>query len=74
MKLVSIISLSVFIMAVTSGCASNPSSSTVVVLQHPDTKETKECKAGAWWTTLTPAADVEACAKAYEKSGFKRTN
>jgi hypothetical protein len=71
MKLSSIISLSVFV-AVTSGCALNPSNNTLVVLQHPDTKETKECKAGTW-ALWNASAEVEACVKTYEKSGFKKT-
>jgi hypothetical protein len=70
MKTLSIISLFVLV-AVTSGCAMNPSNNTLVVLQHPDTKETKECRADAW-TTWNVYAEVEACAKAYEKAGFKR--
>lgn len=70
MKTLQIISLSVLV-AVASGCAMNPSNNTLVVLQHPDTKETKECRADAW-TTWNVYAEVEACAKAYEKAGFKR--
>ncbi|MGH8477148.1 MAG: hypothetical protein ACRERV_05770 [Methylococcales bacterium] len=41
----------------------------MIVLQHPKTKETKECRADAW-TTWNVYAKVEECAKAYEKAGF----
>ena len=54
-----------------SGCAMNPSNKTLIVLQHPETKDTEECRADAW-TTWNVYAEVEACAKAYEKAGFIR--
>ncbi len=54
-----------------SGCAASPDSHTLVVLQHPTTKDIRECRADAW-TTWNVYAEVEACAKAYEKAGYKR--
>ena len=66
-----IIILLTAILSMSTGCAMNPSNNTLVVLQHPETKETKECRADAW-TTWNVYAEVEACAKAYEKAGFKR--
>jgi len=49
----------------------NPKNKTLIVLQHPETKQAVECKnrPGATWD---PYAEVEACAKAYEKAGFVR--
>jgi hypothetical protein len=60
-----------FFALIMSGCAMNPSNKTLIVLQHPGTKETRECRADAW-TTWNVYAEVEACAKAYEKAGFNR--
>jgi ABC-type uncharacterized transport system auxiliary subunit len=57
--------------AVLSACAADVNNKTLIVLQHPTTKETKECRGDAW-TTWNVYAEVEACAKAYEKAGFKR--
>lgn len=54
-----------------SGCVTSLGYNTLVVLQHPETKETRECRADAW-TTWNVYAEVEACAKAYEKAGFER--
>lgn len=60
-----------FLIVALIGCAANPSNKTLIVLQNPETKETKECRADAW-TTWNVYAEVEACAKAYEKAGFIR--
>lgn len=57
--------------ALLTGCVAGQNSRTLIVLQNPKTKETKECKADAWSTWDVYAA-TEACAKAYEKIGFKR--
>jgi hypothetical protein len=54
-----------------TGCAANSNNNTLVVLQHPETKLTKECRGDAW-TTWNVYAEVEACAKAYERAGFVR--
>ena len=54
-----------------SGCAMDPTKHTLVVLQHPESKEIKECRADDL-TTWNVYAEVEACAKAYEKAGFQR--
>ena len=54
-----------------AGCAADPKNKTMVVLQHPTTKETKECK-GDPWANWNPYAATEACAAAYEKAGYVR--
>jgi hypothetical protein len=54
------------------GCgALNPNNQTLIVLQNPATKQTVQCssRAGATWI---PYAEVESCAKSYEKAGFVR--
>ena len=67
-----IVRASVFATAVlVAGCAADPTNNTLVVLQHPETKDTKQCTADAW-TTWNVYAATEACAKAYEKAGYVR--
>lgn len=59
------------VMALLVGCAADSKNNTMVVLQHPTTKETKECKGDAW-ANWNPYAATEACAAAYEKAGYVR--
>lgn len=54
-----------------TGCVLDPTKHTMVILQHPETKETKECRGNAL-ATWNVYAEVEECAKAYEKAGFVR--
>jgi len=61
----------ILVLLLFSGCAFNPDNKTMIVLHNKDTKETKECRGDAW-TTWNVYAQVEACAKAYEKAGFVR--
>lgn len=53
------------------GCAADSRNHTLVVLQNPTSKDTKECKGDAW-ANWNPYAAVEQCAVAYEKAGYVR--
>ena len=44
---------------------------TLIILQHPETKDTKECK-GDPWANWNVYAATEECAKAYESAGYVR--
>lgn len=44
-----------------------------VHLYNPETKATVACDVDPW-TSWTPGADNERCAKGYEKLGFKRVD
>lgn len=59
------------VLALVSCGAMNPNNKTLIVLQNPETKQTVQCssRTGATWN---PYAEVEACAQAYEKTGYKR--
>lgn len=52
------------------GCAANPNNKTLIVMQHPTTKDIKECRADAW-TTWNVYAEVRECSKAYEAAGYR---
>lgn len=54
-----------------TGCAADPNNHTLIVLEHPETKQTVQCKGDAWasWNVY---AETEKCAEAYEKAGYKR--
>ncbi|MEI7608373.1 MAG: hypothetical protein WCJ64_13440 [Rhodospirillaceae bacterium] len=56
-------------LALLAGCATGPS---MVVLQHPDTKQMAQCKAEQW--DMAKAEHIEACIKGYEAAGFKMLN
>ena len=45
--------------------------STMIVLQHPETKEMVQCEADPWASWNVYAA-TESCAKGYERAGYVR--
>jgi len=53
--------------AVLMGCTGP----TMVMLQHPDTKDIRECKGDAW-ANWDPYTATEECAQALERAGYKR--
>ncbi|MEZ5759097.1 MAG: hypothetical protein R3D86_12825 [Emcibacteraceae bacterium] len=61
--------VSLLLIATTAGCANGRKS--IIVLQHPETKQTAECK-GDPWNDLDPWSAAEKCAKDYETAGYKR--
>lgn len=63
--------ISILALSMIAGCALDPNSNTLVVLQHPETKATVQCTADSW-TTWNPYAQVAKCAEAYEKAGYVR--
>lgn len=57
--------LSVIVLA---GCSTGKR---IIVLQHPETKQTVECQADPW-ATFDQKGVTEQCAKDYEAAGYKR--
>ena len=49
------------------GCSNGRKS--IIVLQHPETNQTVECK-GDPWTDLNPWTAAEKCAEDYKTAGF----
>lgn len=50
-----------------TGCAHG-----IVVLQHPQTKQTVECKHDPWGDGMS-STQIAKCVKAYEQAGYKVT-
>ena len=46
------------------------SPSRVVVLQHPQTKQTVECRVDPWGS-MNRTGQIDACVSAYKKSGYE---
>jgi hypothetical protein len=42
----------------------------VVVLQHPDTKQTVQCKVNPWGP-FDRTGQIESCVRAYEEAGYR---
>jgi hypothetical protein len=55
-----------FLSSVSGGCGS---ASRVVVLQHPQTKQTVQCKVDPWGD-MSFNRQVESCVKAHEQAGY----
>ena len=51
-----------------SGCGS---ASRVVVLQHPETKQTVQCRVEPVGDTSFNRRQIESCVKAHEQAGYK---
>ena len=51
-----------------SGCGS---ASRVVVLQHPETKQTVQCKVEPVGDTSFNRRQIESCVRAHEQAGYK---
>lgn len=51
-----------------AGCASGKR---IIVLQHPDTLDTKQCSADPW-ATFDQKGATEQCAKDFEEAGYIR--
>ena len=56
--------------ALAVGCASLEP---IVVLQHPETKQTVACQRVAGGSWATPGQQVENCVRAHEAAGYVRT-
>jgi hypothetical protein len=54
-----------FLAFVSSGCGS---ASRVVVLQHPQTKQTVQCKVDPWGDMSS--SQIESCVKAHKQAGY----
>ena len=54
-------------MSVLSACGSP---SRVVVLQHPDTKQTVQCRVDPWGD-MRRTTQIESCVRAYEQAGYR---
>ena len=63
MRLVLAVSMLAFVLA---GCGSV---SRVVVLRHPQTKQTVECRVDPWGSS-NRTAQIEDCVKAYRQAGY----
>src|SRR5215470_6335391 len=55
-------------MCLASGCGS---ASRVVVLQHPETKQTVQCKVEPVGDTTFNRQQIESCVRAYEQAGYR---
>ncbi len=51
------------------GCAGSYSASRIAVLQHPETKQTVECKVNPWGDTNN-RRQIDYCISTYEKAGY----
>lgn len=58
----------IFVAIVVSGCVGLNHPSRIAVLQHPDTKQTVQCKVDP--TGSGYRVQVENCIRAYEKAGY----
>jgi len=56
------------IICLASGCGS---ASRVVVLQHPETKQTVQCKVDPVGDTTFNRQQIESCVRAYEQAGYR---
>lgn len=56
--------------ALTAGCATSDQVSRFAVLQHPETKQTVECKVNPWGD-FDRTKQVENCIAGYKKAGYK---
>ena len=57
-----------FLGSASGGCGS---ASRVVVLQHPQTKQTVQCKLDVVGDTTFNRRQIESCVKAHEQAGYK---
>jgi hypothetical protein len=58
----------VFLLFVLAGCGSP---TRVVVMQHPETKQTVECKIDPWGS-VNRNSQIDACVTSYEQAGYRK--
>lgn len=56
--------------ALAAGCASTSSYSRIAVLQHPETKQTVECRFPEV-ASIRMSSHIDTCVATYEKAGYK---
>ncbi len=61
--------ISFTLVAVLAGCAGTSSTSRIAVLQHPETKQTVECRVNPL-ASFNNKAQVDNCIDAYTKAGY----
>lgn len=60
----------IFVLSLSTFITSCGSVTRVVVLQHPETKQTVECRIDPWGS-VNRTAQIEDCVTAYKKAGYK---
>ncbi|WP_369952285.1 hypothetical protein [Ralstonia syzygii] len=61
--------IGVLLLAALGGCASSYQQARIAVLQHPETKQTVECRVDPWGSNYRK--QVDNCVAAYQKAGYK---
>lgn len=62
--------LSGLLAAAVAGCAAENSYSRLVVLQHPETKQTVDCKYPEM-ASVRLSSHIDTCVATYEKAGYR---